>query len=166
MVPLQIFNHITSTLQQLPVRPVVLVCGEEQQQQPFEKVDGRVTPTQGILHVRLVYSICKVYNFTEQHRCVDPRYKEFLNLGRYFRPTRSTLNRLQRKRVLSDTNPPSEHRLKTVLKEHPEKVILTVTRSSSLVNRLPVGCLAETADLLGQILYDNDELPVKLYKGM
>ena len=38
MVPVKIFDHIASTLRQLHVRPVVLLCGDQQQQQPIELV--------------------------------------------------------------------------------------------------------------------------------
>ena len=37
MVPIKIFQHIMNTIQQLYIRPVVLLCGDSQQQQPIEK---------------------------------------------------------------------------------------------------------------------------------
>ena len=49
MVPSTVFDHISTTLQELHVRPVVLLCGDQQQQQPMATIQGKTRPTTGIL---------------------------------------------------------------------------------------------------------------------
>ena len=83
MVPKKIFSHVANTLNQLHVRPVALLCGDQQQQQPIETVEGRTTQTKGILYDKEFYKSCIVFNFLEQHRCSDPLYQEYLNTLRY-----------------------------------------------------------------------------------
>ena len=55
MVPKKIFSHVANTLNQLHVRPVALLCGDQQQQQPIETVEGRTTQTKGILYDKEFY---------------------------------------------------------------------------------------------------------------
>ena len=98
-------NEDTLQIQQLPVQPVELMCGDEQQQQPFESVERRTRPTEGILHNAWFYFLCKVFNFLEQHKYVDGDYQDFLNLVPYFRPSWCTLNKVTRDRILSKNSP-------------------------------------------------------------
>lgn len=55
MVPVKIFYHISSTLRQLHVGPVVLLGGDKQQQQPIESVKGKTKQTTGILNQEEFY---------------------------------------------------------------------------------------------------------------
>jgi len=72
MVPKEIFSHIANSLNQLHVRPVVLLCRDQQQQQPIQTVEGRTTQTKGFLYDKEFYKPCIVFNFLQQHRCSDP----------------------------------------------------------------------------------------------
>lgn len=49
MVSAKIFQHVVSKLQQLHVRPVVLLCGDQQQQRPIATFDGKTKSTEGDL---------------------------------------------------------------------------------------------------------------------
>ena len=91
MVPVKIFDHIASTLRQLHVRPIVLLCGDQQQQQPIETVSGKTMQTKGILNHDPFYSNCVVVDFLEQQPCTDPKFQEYLNHLRYFRPSKKFL---------------------------------------------------------------------------
>ena len=91
MVPLKIFQHIMNTIQQLYIRPVVLLCGDSQQQQPIETVDGKVQPASSILQHKDFYSVCKRVNFVTQHRCQDPQYAAILDTLRYYKPNQGLL---------------------------------------------------------------------------
>ena len=51
MVPKKLFLHVVNSLNQLHVRPVALLCRDQQQQQPIQTVEGRTTQTKGILYV-------------------------------------------------------------------------------------------------------------------
>lgn len=78
MVPTQIFEHIMKTLQQLHIRPVVLLCGDQQQQQPFKTVAGNTRPTQGVLQDKNLYKNSILVSFFN-----DPEFQEFLNVIKY-----------------------------------------------------------------------------------
>ena len=60
MVPEKIFRHIASTFQQLHVRPVVILCADQQQQQPITTVEGKTRQTEDICFfiICLSVSIC------------------------------------------------------------------------------------------------------------
>ena len=66
MVPVKIFDHIASTLRQSHVRPIVLLCGDQQQQQPIETVSGKTKQTKGILNHDPFYNNCVVVDFLDQ----------------------------------------------------------------------------------------------------
>ena len=84
MVPFTLFDHILATLQELHIRPVVLLCGDKQQQQPIATVDGKTRPTTGILQSKALYKNSVIVNFVPQHRCVDAEFQEILNVIRYY----------------------------------------------------------------------------------
>ena len=90
MVPSIVFDHILMTLQELHVRPVVL-CGDQQQQQPIATVDGKIRPTIGVLQNKALYKNSVVVNFINQHRCVDQEFQDILNVIRCYKPSRRTL---------------------------------------------------------------------------
>ena len=71
MVPEKIFR-------QFHVRPVVLLCGDQQQQQPIATVEGKTWQTQGILNNKEFYKQCVVVDFLKQHRCRDTYSKTTL----------------------------------------------------------------------------------------
>ena len=96
MVSKTIFQHIIVTMQELLVRPVVLLSGDEYQQQPIQTVNNKTTQTESILSDTQFYRLVTTYTLREQHRCVDPEYKRFLEHIRYWKPTQELLNRIQR----------------------------------------------------------------------
>ena len=100
MVPTKIFKHIFNTFNQLHVRPVVVLCGDKQQQQPIQTIEGRAQQTTGILNDADFCRNCIVVNFLEQHRCRDPLLQEYLNYLGYYKPCREFLRKLFRRRTL------------------------------------------------------------------
>ena len=88
MVPSHVFDHILTTLQELHVRPVVLLCGDQQQQEPIATIEGKTRPTTGVLQNKALYKNSVVVNFIHQHRYVDPAFQEILNAIRYYKPSR------------------------------------------------------------------------------
>ena len=44
MIAKRLFEHIITTLNEIPVRPVVLIGGDEQQQQPIDNIQGMPPP--------------------------------------------------------------------------------------------------------------------------
>ena len=47
MISKSIFQHIIRTLNEIPIRPIVLLAGDEQQQQPIESIEGKTTQAAG-----------------------------------------------------------------------------------------------------------------------
>ena len=45
MVPTKIFDHIVATVSELPIRPIILLAGDDFQLQPIEKIDGQIQST-------------------------------------------------------------------------------------------------------------------------
>ena len=171
MVPNRIFQHIFSTLQPLHIRPVAIVCGDQQQQQPIQSTANRVEQTTSVLHMKDFYKCCRVFDFKEQHRCVDPVYMSYLQTLRYYRPNTSLLKKLTQGRILSAANPPSEKDLASVLKQNTEALVLTLQCHekrllSSEVNKVALTKLFSTEYALGNIQYDSDDTLLPLYKDM
>ena len=64
MLPASIFRHVLRTLQELPMRPVVLVCGDNSQQHPITTVDGKTKQTISALADTSFMKMAAHYNLT------------------------------------------------------------------------------------------------------
>ena len=160
------FDHILTTLQELHVRPVVVLCGDPQQQQPIATIDGKTRPTTGILQDKALYKNSVIVNFIHQHRCVDPVFQEILNVIRYYKPSRQTLRELHGTRVLCSSSP-SEAELLSVLQDHPDGMILTVSKTATAtVNRIAVNNLFLDMHPCGEVHFDNEDSLQPIYRDM
>ena len=130
MVPSIVFDHILKTLQELHVRPVVVLCGDQQQQQPIATVHGKIRPTVGVLQNKALYKNSVIVNFINQHRCVDQEFQQILNVIRYYKPSRRTLKSLHGNRVLCSSTP-SDKELLAIFQNHPDGMILTVSKAAT-----------------------------------
>lgn len=148
------------------MRPVVVLCGDQQQQQPIATVDGKIRPTIGVLQNKALYKNSVVVNFINQHRCVDQEFQDILNVIRYYKPSRRTLKSLHGNRVLCSSTPLDEELL-AILRNHPDGMILTVSKAATAtINRIAVQNLFLDTDPCGQVVFDNDDGLQPLYKGM
>ena len=120
MVPLNIFQHIMNTIQQLYIRPVVLLWGDSQQQQLIETVDGKVQAATSILDHKDFYTVCSKVNFVTQYRCQDPEYAAILDTLRYYKPNQRLLDRLEADRIIFDKTEISDNEIRKVLLDEPE----------------------------------------------
>ena len=100
---ISIFNIILSTLQRILFRPVLLLCGDATQQQPFEKDQNRLVPVTNALANRQFVSTTYHYNLMGQHRVGHVEYVNFLDHVRYWIPDQNTLDNLQQGQVLCPT---------------------------------------------------------------
>ena len=157
MVPSIVFDHILMTLQELHVRPVVVLCGDQQQQQPIATVDGKIRPTIGVLQNKALYKNSVVVNFINQHRFVDQEFQDILNVIPYYKPSRRTLKSLHGNRVLCSSTP-SDEELLAILQNHPDGMILTVSKAATAtINRIAVQNLFLDTNPCGQVVFDNDD---------
>lgn len=46
---MKIFKYIVATTSELPIRPVILMAGDEQQLQPIEKIGDKVQSTETVM---------------------------------------------------------------------------------------------------------------------
>ena len=166
MVPVKIFDHVRNSLNELHARPVLILCSDQQQQQPIETVEGKMQQTSGVLYNKRFYKECVTVNLLEQFRCRDPLYQEYLNI-RYFKPTSSFLHKLFKGRTLCKNNPPTEQELANVLREHSDTLILTVSRRAThTINRIAVEQLFAKETPLAHVKYDNEIDLSPIYKEM
>lgn len=167
MVPEKIFRHIASTFQQLHVRPVVLLCGDQQQQQPIATIGGKTRETEGILNCKDFYKQCVVVDFLEQHRCRDPLFQQYLNYLRYFKPSRTFLRELFKGRPLCKNNEPSQVQLRKLLLENSQSLVLTVSRNrAQKINDIAVQTLFMGKTAFASVQIDNADSQMLLFKGM
>ena len=154
MVPKKIFRHIASTFQQLHVRPVVILCGD---QQPIATVEGKTRQTEGILNSRDLYKQCVVVDFLEQHRCRDPKFQEYFNYLRYFKPSKSFLKELFKDRTLCKHSEPSQEQLRTLLLANSESLVLTVSRhTAQRINDIAVQATFMGKTAFASVQMDNE----------
>ena len=166
MIPKKIFQHILRTLQDLPTRPVVLLSGDAQQQQPITESNSRTVETQSILHDKQFYKMVYTYKLVTQYRCEYGKYYEVLNHLRYYKPTQRLLNELYRGRVLVTGRPISDDDVFVALYQLPGYTFLTVSRkAANLVNRVAAQRLFTTVSL-AEIQYDCNLPPMSIYRGM
>ncbi|XP_022809932.1 LOW QUALITY PROTEIN: conglutin beta 1-like [Stylophora pistillata] len=143
----KIFQHVVTTLQQLHVRPVVLLCGDQQQQKQITAFDGNTKSTEGILQRRSLF-------------------RNSVVVLRYFKPSLNTIRQFEQGRVLLQKEP-RDIDILNVLKEYPEALILTLTRAATArVNRVAVNNLFEQGDFLGHIRYNDHDEFIPLFKNM
>ena len=62
MNPTSIFNHIINTMQEISVGPILVLCGDVQQQQPIETIDGKISQVESILCKRKFTSLVEKFN--------------------------------------------------------------------------------------------------------
>ena len=164
MVPLKIFQHIMNTIQQLYIRPVVLLCSDSQQRQPIETVDGKVQAASSILYHKDFYTVCNRVNFVTQHRCQDPDYAAILDTLRYYKPNQHLLHRLEAGRIMFEKTDISDKDIRKVLLDEPEAKVLTVSsKSTNRVNKMAL-TLFDTEAYFGEVTYDSDLLKAPLYR--
>lgn len=166
MIPKKIFHHIMRTLQDLPLRPVVLLSGDPQQQQPITDEGNRTAQTESILHDRKFYSLVYKYTLVTQYRCEDQQYYDMLNHLRYFVPSLTFLSELHKGRVLVTGRPVEDDDLYIALSQFPASTFLTVSRrSANRINRVALERLFSDPPL-DVIQYDCDMPPMPVYRGM
>ena len=131
MVPQNIFAHIVDTIRQLHVRPVVILCGDpQQQQQPFDGVDGKAVTVPNVLHNKQLDKNSTVVHFVTQHRCQHPEFQELLDHLRHYRPSTRVLKAPHGDRILY-FNEPSDEDIFKVLTDMSDAMILTVSRNAA-----------------------------------
>ena len=162
------FQHILNTLNRLIFRPVLHVCGDNRQQQPFEKTNNSTHSVPSSLNNRAFLSSTYSYTLKGQHRVGDPDYLAFLDHIRNWVPNESLLSRIQEGRVLGPDGIVNPEQLMRAFQSNPNSVILTFTNNAAnYINNSVVPMLFANDQPIANCQLDTDTLQsVPIYKGM
>ena len=167
MITHTIFNHMMTTIQQLPSRPILLISGEKFQLPPITTSNNRTTSGQSIYEFDSLARISRNFNLTRQHRCEDEEYSEILNYLRYWKPTPQILHKLQHERLLCHEQSISDAHLLDIIQNNAYSTFITVSRNAVLrIKRLVLENFFCANMLVGTVQMDNDEPSANIYKGM
>ena len=168
MVPKSIMQHVLSTINQISVRPVLIMCGDHYQQQPISTVDQQILKVPSILEDTDFYAITNHFNLTKQHRCDDPRLMDILNHLRCFRPSEELLAELHEERILCTSRPPSDIEIERTLKHIANATVVTVRRrAANRVNNVAIAYLFQgQTPIMTNVQCDCDLPPIPLYPDM
>ena len=148
-------------------RPVLIVCGDYAQQQPFQKLTNRTVNVPSPLNNQSFLASTYQYILNGQHRIGDEEYLAFLNHIRHWIPSEAMLRQLQEGRVLCPDGELHAGRLIQALQSSPECTILTFTKEgANKINRLITSALYDNAERIGYFQLDSNTDMSPIYKGM
>ena len=101
MIPDTIFQHVMKTLNVLMFRPVVMLCGDAGQQQPFYRQMSKIMQIKSAFDNTCFNINTYHYHLIGQHRVGDPHYLSFFTTIRKWIPTQQLLGQIQHGRVLT-----------------------------------------------------------------
>ena len=120
MIHLAIFHHILHTIKDIPVCPILVLPGDEAQQQHIKTVNGHIKAVSSIIYDAMF----KKFTLKQQHRCVDKCYENFLN--QINKPKHCLLDEIRKNNVICQQwMPTTEDIMETFLK-HPNAMFVTV----------------------------------------
>lgn len=167
MIPKTIFQHVIQTFQEIPIRPVVVLAGDEQQQQPIETIEGNISQVESMLQEPKFFRLVNHYRLTTQCRIEDEDYERFVNHIRFWTPSQPLLDAIQDGQVVSPNSVPTENEISDIVLQHPHATVLTVSRRASvIVNKAVISRIFGNRDPLAQVQCDYDMEPIYIYKGM
>lgn len=167
MISKSIFDHVIRTINTITVRPLVLISGDNAQQQPIETVANKTKQVPSIMDEPAFYAMVTKFNLTIQHRCDDVKYQQFLNHIRTWQPSQNLLDDIQEDRIQTTSNEPTDDDIIQAIKDRPEAVILTVSRNACLrVNHVISNALFADENPLDTVQCDDEMPPVPIYKDM
>ena len=166
MVPIKIFDHIFATVSELPIRPIVLLAGDDCQLQPIEKIDGQIQSTKTAMRSEKLPAITNKVILTEQHRNDDDDYARFLTHIRSWRPSQHLLDHIQKDRVLFNDEPTDDDILHA-LTNHPNSTVITVShKAANRINRVVLNTILDKSLFLADVECDSALGTIPIYKGM
>ena len=140
------FQHVVDTLNRLLFRPVLLVCGDNSQQPPFEKINTSTSTVTSRLNNRAFVSSTYSYTLKGQHRVGDLDCLVFLDHIRKWIPNDSLLSKIQHGCVLCPDGMLNCEKVLLALKSNPNSVVLTFTNNAANnINRMIVSMLFENS---------------------
>ena len=128
MIPDTIFQHVMKTLNVLLFRPVVMLCGDVGQQQPFSRQMSKIMQIKSAFNNTCFINNTYHYHLIGQHRVGDPHYLSFFTTIRKWIPTQQLLGQIQHGRVLTKDHNITDQVIYDVYFSNPENTFLTFTK--------------------------------------
>ena len=167
MIPDVIFKHICKTLCVLLFRPVVMLCGDGGQQQPFCRDNGKIMQLTSPLDDTSFLSTTCRYQLKQQHRTGDAQYLSFLNTIRQWVPTQALLDTIQENRVISNGPTVTDEDILHAYQLNSAGTVLTFTsRAANRINKLIVETIFQNKQPLCTAQLDCELPPMPIYAGM
>ena len=167
MIDPAMFELIAGTLNKLVKRPVIVIAGDESEQQPLRTVGGKTSQLPSILTDGTLHGVSRKYTLHRQFRCVDPEYAQFLDYVRYCRPQQFVLDNFQRHKVLCSSLHPNDEQLWDIRRDRPKHTVLTVSREASgRLNKLALQHIFDRCAAQSRVLCDCSTHDLHVYRDM
>lgn len=167
MIANVIFEHMLKTLNVLLFRPVIMLCGDAGQQQPFSRANRKIMQLTSAFDNTSFINSTYCYSLKEQHRVGDADYLSFLNTIRKWVPTQHLLDEIQEGRVISDGDSVTEDNILTAYHLDPQIIIVTFTKKgANYVNTIISRTIFQKEQPLDIIQLDCHLPPIPIYFGM
>ena len=166
MVSLQNMNHVYQTLTVLPVCPLLIMSGDEKQQQPLESTEeGNTTTTLSILNSHYFLKRCDSFKLYKNIRSSCYVLKGILHEIRLSYPSYKTLDMLNNTAYCHKGHVSFDHVVRA-FRDHPCATFLTVTRKGSfLINSHIISYLFQKQEPLARNI-NVGEHKIHIYEGM
>ena len=152
MVADDTFDMIHDTLEKQVHRPLVIIAGDECQQPPLQKINGRTIQTN-----RRLREVCQIHSLYQQFRCTDKPYLDFLQYIRYSRPQQYVVDNFQRPLLLFDQSDITDFEIWYTVQDAPDATFLTVSRAAAnRVNNIVITHAFQEKTLVSTIPLEND----------
>ena len=167
MLSTTIMHHIINTVNQISVRPIIVMCGDRYQQQPIETVNSKIKQVDSILANPCFYNIVRKFNLVTQFRSEDDMLTNILTHIRYYRPSKSLLETIHEGRVLSANDPPSDEDIRRALIQIEDSTFITVSRNASnRVNMFAIDTYFKDETPLINAQCDCEMPPIPIYRNI
>ena len=127
---IHVYRHILITLNVIPVRPVLFLCGDFSQQQPLQTIAGKTTQAPTMQTEQDLMNECRKFELTSQFRVEDNYLLSFLNHIRHWQPSTAQSQRLHGTRVICKDNVTDTHII-AASTAHPNALFLTVSNAAT-----------------------------------
>ena len=169
MISLSHSNHVFESLHSLPVFPLIILCGDKFQIQPFQTTEEETQTLSSFFENHFFLSKASTLLLTEQHRCSDQKLHSFLCLIRHCNVTNKQIVKhlshicytIEPEQIGADT---IQHAYDT----NPDTTFLTYTRNTSThINQtLAKHIFGDVVPLTHVSLSSDPDLLQPIYKDM
>ena len=167
MVSKRITHHILQTVNEISIRPILVVCGDHGQQQPFEGEGGHSQNVRSMFQHQMISTRSQVFTLQIQNRSNDPDFLDMLSFLRIWQPSQQQLDEFQDEMVISHSDIPLDTDIKNAYDDHPDAVFLTVSRAATKhVNNVLINHLFGACQPLANVPCDLSNGMINIYTGM